>query len=120
MAQAITALSADGGIRPSTISGSIGKAMATMARAYAGVFGTRSGLVLALRYFWMLTLTAGVDGAGALDGAGSARLVGRRLAEQHAGLRLVLDRHCPALAAHEEWIRLRRLCRGPAPVPVRT
>lgn len=70
----------------------------------ARVFGTRRELVLALRYFWMLTLTARVDDAAALDGAGAARLAGRCLAEQHTGLRLVLDRHCPDLAAHEERI----------------
>jgi len=70
----------------------------------AAVFGTRRELVLALRYFWTLTLTAHVDDATALDGAGAARLAGRRLTAQHAGLRLVLDRYCPELAAHEERI----------------
>ena len=70
----------------------------------AAVFGTRRELVVALRYFWMLTLTAQVDDATALDGAGAARLAGRRLAAQHAGLRRVLDSHCPELAIHEARI----------------
>jgi hypothetical protein len=82
----------------------------------AAVFGTRRELVLALRYLWMLTLTARVDDATALDGVGAARLAGRRLAEQHADLRLVLDRHCPELAAHEK--RIVSDFGGYAPAPV--
>jgi hypothetical protein len=70
----------------------------------ADTFGTPRELVLALQYFWTLTLAARVDDATELDGAGAARFAGRRFAEQNAGLRRVLERHSPSLAAHEQRI----------------
>jgi len=70
----------------------------------ADIFGTPRKLVLALQYFWTLTLAARVDDATELDGAGVARLAAQRFTEQNTGLRHVLERHSPSLAAHEQRI----------------
>jgi len=70
----------------------------------ADIFGTPRELVLALQYFWTLTLAARVDDATELDGAGVARLAAQRFAEQNTGLRRVLGQHSPALDAHEQRI----------------
>jgi hypothetical protein len=62
----------------------------------AEIFRTPDELALALQYFWTMTLAARVDDAVGMDGAGAARLAWRRLADENAGLRRVLDRHFAA------------------------
>jgi hypothetical protein len=70
----------------------------------AEIFGTRHQLALALHYAWTLTLTARVDNAVELDGAGSARLAAQRYAEQSAAVRHVLERHFASLPTVEHDI----------------
>ena len=81
----------------------------------ADIFGTPRKLVLALQYFWTLTLAARVDDATELDGAGVARLAAQRFTEQNTGLQHVLERHSPSLAAHEQ--RIVADFGGYAPIP---
>jgi hypothetical protein len=63
----------------------------------AEIFGTRHQLALALQYAWTLTLTARIDNAAELDGAGAARLAAQRFAEQSAAVRQVLERRFATL-----------------------
>ena len=70
----------------------------------AEIFETRDQLALALHYAWMLTLTARVDDAVELDGAGAARLAVRRYSEQTAAVRHVLDQHFATLPGAERGI----------------
>jgi len=63
----------------------------------AEIFGTRHQLALALQYAWTLTLTARVDNAAELDGAGATRLAAQRFAEQNGAVRHVLEQHFATL-----------------------
>jgi hypothetical protein len=70
----------------------------------AEIFETRHHLALALHYAWTLTLTARVDNAAELDGAGAARLAAQRFAEQNAAVRKVLEQQFATLAGVERDI----------------
>jgi hypothetical protein len=70
----------------------------------ADIFGTRHHLALALQYAWTLTLTARVDNAVELDGAGAARLAAQRYGEQNAAVRHVLEQHFATLPGVERDI----------------
>jgi len=70
----------------------------------AVIFETRHQLALALQYAWTLTLTARVDNAAELDGAGAARLAAQRFAEQNAAVRQVLERQFTSLPGVERDI----------------
>jgi hypothetical protein len=72
--------------------------------ALAEIFGTRHQLALALQYAWTLTLTARVDNAVELDGAGAARLAAQRHAGRTAAVRRVLERHFATLPGVEHDI----------------